>query len=151
VKLCECGCGRPAPIAKATYPSKGHVKGQPVRFITGHNHRGKAKSEETRKKMAEYAANRPLSHHEKLVAARRRRGATSTGRGEIHSWLNRHHPKTGVCEECGRVGKTDYSFQRHPEQHTHDRTDYRELCRSCHVKFDLAIGYRKRVGARFAA
>jgi len=33
MKLCECGCGQPAPIAK--YPNRrlGHVKGEPVRFI----------------------------------------------------------------------------------------------------------------------
>jgi hypothetical protein len=36
IKLCECGCGQPAPIAKMTKASKGHVKGQPVRFVQGH-------------------------------------------------------------------------------------------------------------------
>lgn len=36
VKLCECGCGRPAPIAKKTDNGRGHVKGQPMRFICGH-------------------------------------------------------------------------------------------------------------------
>ena len=34
--LCMCGCGRPAPIAKKTNATLGHVKGQPVRFIPGH-------------------------------------------------------------------------------------------------------------------
>lgn len=36
VKLCECGCGEPAPIAKLTNTARGQVKGQPVRFIQGH-------------------------------------------------------------------------------------------------------------------
>lgn len=36
-KLCECGCGQPAPIAKHNHKDKGRVKGQPVRFIHGHN------------------------------------------------------------------------------------------------------------------
>lgn len=35
-KLCECGCGRPAPIAKWNRKAYGHVKGQPIRFIKGH-------------------------------------------------------------------------------------------------------------------
>jgi hypothetical protein len=35
-KLCECGCGRPAPIAKNTDPSRERVKGQPQRFLKGH-------------------------------------------------------------------------------------------------------------------
>lgn len=36
IKLCECGCGRPAPIAKKTLAKLGHIKGRPVRFISGH-------------------------------------------------------------------------------------------------------------------
>lgn len=35
-KLCECGCGGKAPIAKQTNKRIGHVKGEPVRFIRGH-------------------------------------------------------------------------------------------------------------------
>jgi hypothetical protein len=35
-KLCECGCGGKAPIAKQTNKKIGHVKGKPVRFIRGH-------------------------------------------------------------------------------------------------------------------
>lgn len=36
VKLCECGCGQPAPIAKKTITRLGHIKGQPIRFIYLH-------------------------------------------------------------------------------------------------------------------
>lgn len=39
VKLCECGCGNPAPIAKQTVTARGWVKGEPVRFIRGHRAR----------------------------------------------------------------------------------------------------------------
>jgi len=42
MKLCECGCGEPAPIAKMTRRNSGRIKGQPVRFISGHNNRGSA-------------------------------------------------------------------------------------------------------------
>src|SRR5260370_36620136 len=35
-KLCEGGCKLPAPIAKRTDRSNGRIKGQPVRFISGH-------------------------------------------------------------------------------------------------------------------
>jgi hypothetical protein len=38
-KLCECGCGQPAPIAAATRIARGHVKGQPLRFLPAHNNR----------------------------------------------------------------------------------------------------------------
>lgn len=36
VKLCECGCGNPAPIAKKNDPRLGWIKGQPLRFVRGH-------------------------------------------------------------------------------------------------------------------
>jgi len=36
-KLCECGCGQPVSLARWTDPRRGHVKGQPKRFIGGHN------------------------------------------------------------------------------------------------------------------
>lgn len=38
-KLCECGCGARAPIATHTNRAKGHVKGEPMRFILGHGRR----------------------------------------------------------------------------------------------------------------
>lgn len=36
VRLCECGCGKPAPIAPWTNRKQGYVKGQARRFIVGH-------------------------------------------------------------------------------------------------------------------
>ena len=38
-RLCECGCGHPAPIAKKTDRRDGVRKGEPLRFISGHNRR----------------------------------------------------------------------------------------------------------------
>jgi hypothetical protein len=34
--FCECGCGERTKIARHTYRERGHIKGQPVRFIKGH-------------------------------------------------------------------------------------------------------------------
>lgn len=39
IKLCECGCGKPAPISKENRSRRGYIKGQPVRFICGHSSR----------------------------------------------------------------------------------------------------------------
>jgi hypothetical protein len=36
---CWCGCGRKTTIAKQTDPRCGHAKGEPVRFINGHQNR----------------------------------------------------------------------------------------------------------------
>lgn len=35
--LCQCGCGNQAPIATCNWRSRGYVKGQPIRYILGHN------------------------------------------------------------------------------------------------------------------
>jgi hypothetical protein len=40
-KACECGCGGFTPPAKRTNTSKNHVKGEPLRFIPGHQARGR--------------------------------------------------------------------------------------------------------------
>lgn len=35
--LCQCGCGLPAPISPITDQNRGYIKGQPRKFIFGHN------------------------------------------------------------------------------------------------------------------
>ncbi len=40
LKLCECGCGQPAPIATANSSRTGAIKGQQQRFVHGHQSRG---------------------------------------------------------------------------------------------------------------
>lgn len=35
-RLCECGCGTPAPLATVTDPERGLVRGKPQRFVHGH-------------------------------------------------------------------------------------------------------------------
>lgn len=42
VNPCACGCGEEAPIAKRTDSRYGQVKGQPKRYISGHNPPGKS-------------------------------------------------------------------------------------------------------------
>lgn len=37
--FCQCGCGEKTPVAAMTRKKLGHVKGQPIKFISGHNAR----------------------------------------------------------------------------------------------------------------
>lgn len=39
MKLCECGCGNPAPVATFNDSRSGYKKGQSMRFIRGHHRR----------------------------------------------------------------------------------------------------------------
>jgi hypothetical protein len=111
VVLCECGCGAPAPI----------TRGKQKRFVSGHNGR----------------LNLPLVRvpYKRGAANIAWRGDAAASNG-IHTWIRRNWAKARVCEECGAKGKTDWAFLRHPAPHTRERGDYRELCRSCHLRFD---------------
>lgn len=40
MRRCECGCGAVAPLSTRTNARKGHIKGKPLRFVSGHNKRG---------------------------------------------------------------------------------------------------------------
>lgn len=37
--LCQCGCGQRTSLAQNSRPSRGDVKGKPVRYISGHGNR----------------------------------------------------------------------------------------------------------------
>lgn len=120
-RSCECGCGGDPGLYAFTDHRKGAIKGQPRRFVDGHSRRGVTLSAETRAKVT----GRPIDPDAQA--------------GAVHRWLRKHHPKVGRCDDCGREGKTDYAFQRHPESYTRDIADYRELCRSCHFRLDEPV------------
>lgn len=127
LKLCECGCGQPTRIAKYSDPRHGHVKGQPVRFLKGHSHRGKIVSTDTRAKLS--AANSGENNYGW-------RGEEASYRA-IHGYLCAHYPKSGICDECSRsTSRTEYALI-HGREYTRNREDYRELCRPCHMRYDL--------------
>ena len=51
-----------------------------------------------------------------------------------HIWLSRHAIKNGKCEKCGKVCKTDWANLS--GNYYREIWDWRELCRSCHMKYD---------------
>lgn len=81
VKLCECGCGLPAPIAKGTDATRGAVRGQPQRFIRGH----RAKEQGTG----------PREHTRKL----------SVEMGQQIGWSTVMDPETVVTGSSGRTAR----------------------------------------------
>lgn len=126
LKFCECGCGEPTRIAKKSDPRHGHVKGQGVRFLKGHSHRGKLVSVETRAKIAAAVSGE---------RGGRWKGDDAEYRA-LHAHLCKYYPKAEVCEGCGKASKTEYSLI-HGREYSRNRDDYRELCRKCHMVYDL--------------
>ena len=82
--LCECGCGAKTTISNRTRESKGHVKGQPMRFIIGHVHRGKKPALERRIKTSRTLTGRepvlsPYVPRSPINLGRRRSNDQGTG------------------------------------------------------------------------
>lgn len=110
MSLCECGCGETTKLVPKTIGARGYVKGQPLRFINGHNQR----------------LNKGERHQHW-------KGAEASYMA-IHNWIRREKPKTGECVLCGKTGKTDWA--NISGEYLRNLGDYRELCRSCHMKLD---------------
>ena len=111
-KSCECGCGLPAPIAPHTDRSRGWVRGAPLRFVRGHHAKGERGSA--------WAGDQ-------------------VGYSGVHRWLQKHYPKSGLCEQCSAIAgvncrRTEYA--NISGEYRRDRIDYRELCPSCHRRLD---------------
>lgn len=80
VKLCACGCGTPTPIATQTRRAKGHVKGEPVRFVAGHEARTRKVRDGWYKQMVHQGQMR-LEHS---VIAERALGKPMPVKAEVH-------------------------------------------------------------------
>lgn len=132
---CQCRCGGEAPFYKKTDKSKGYVKGNPARFISGHW----AKTAEGRKD----AASRSGEKHSNwgnvysLVGRDHPKWKETVSYPRLHSWMNKTYPRVGSCEECGN-SPTEYA--NISKQYLRERSDWKELCRPCHRAFDGARG-----------
>ena len=133
-QLCACGCGQETYLWNRTNSRLGWKRGEPQKYINGHNAKGRTLSEETKRRVG-------ASHFgEKSVTWK----GDDADYNTIHRWLRKHFPKTGRCEHCGLDKKTDWANRS--GDYRRDRDDYLELCRSCHVKYD-GIGFQSKVAA----
>lgn len=125
---CHCGCGEKTKIAAYNDPRFGEVKGQPRRYLKAHHHRRKIVSAQTRARISAAVGSGAQRPNWK--------GDNASYRA-IHSYLSRHFPKTGICEECGAMKRTSYALI-HGREYSRDRDDYREMCHKCHMGYDMA-------------
>ncbi len=60
----------------------------------------------------------------------------------IHRWVRRHKGKPQICERCGTAEHLDWANKDHSYKRNLD--DYISLCRSCHMKYDIQHGLRRK-------
>lgn len=54
----------------------------------------------------------------------------------VHVWLIRNYGKAIRCEDCGVIGAKKYEWANISKEYRRDISDYKQLCTSCHHKFD---------------
>lgn len=158
MNTCACGCGQPVknkwkqghnPKIKGrtfTDEHKRRISESRTGKCAGPDHPrwGKPLSAENRRKLADANRGKMMTPETRAkISATKLAQYTSTEPRTIHTWLGRNYPKTGICERCGAVGRTDYaSINGHV--YTRNREDYEEMCPSCHITHDYAEGIRRR-------
>jgi hypothetical protein len=123
-RQCECGCGKYTPIATATDPRCGHIKGQPIRFLRGHPSKLQPRQEKSfswRSGSVGYAAV-----HRRLGFTR---GKTCVDCGEPARELSlrKNTPKDRL--------KKGFRYGR-PVRFSVSLSDYDPRCKSCHGIYD---------------
>lgn len=117
MKLCECGCEEPAPVATRNRVDRGWLKGQPIRFVSGHHLRGKFGPDTSQWK------------------------GNDVGYNALHQWVLWHKVKTGKCSTCSHTGKTEWA--NISGVYLRDLDDFAEMCTSCHRELDDEEWYDK--------
>ncbi len=101
-KLCECGCGQPAPIASKTQKSQGAIAGQPQRFITGHNMRN----------LPRRTGYPQMLYNGKVVQHHRRRAEIVLGK-PLPRGAQVHHPDDDPMNRASRLVICENSHYHH--------------------------------------
>lgn len=127
---CACGCGElietPDSKGRPRKMKNGHQKGnlqyliKDGSFWLGRKHRPESR--------------------EKMSAAQDRGSMTYWA---THKWMQRHAIRTGVCEICHQEKLTEWA-QRNHKQMTRDRSNWLELCKSCHAHYDIRHNGKKQ-------
>jgi len=97
---------------------------------------GKTLSQETREKISKSSIGRIVPDH----VAEKSRGTNNgnwrelVGYTQAHRWARKTIKKSGVCNHCYETKKTDLA--NISKQYYKEISDWIELCRACHIKFD---------------
>ena len=75
--MCECGCGQPTKMHPANCAARGDVKGEPCRFVKGHQNRGRTRSPAFRDAVRKGMMGRQVSE-------------------ETRAKISEHHKRAGI-------------------------------------------------------
>lgn len=103
-KLCECGCGQPTPPATRSRPPA-YMRGEPLRFIPGHENRGRKFTDAHRENLKAKSIGREItketrqkmSDHHKLTGHRPSPEALAKAHRNPPRGEKNGHWRGGVC------------------------------------------------------
>lgn len=157
---CECGCGGLTPLAPSSETKRGWIKGQPIRFIRGHNTR----TPERRAWSAEHARQLGRANKGSSRPSGSRPGPLNPqwkGDDITYSTVHRKRiPKERgsasdrSCVVCGKSARqwalnhsaSNLRFAKYGNvlrPFSVDPHDYDPLCVPCHRGADIKGGYRR--------
>jgi hypothetical protein len=133
--LCECGCGTKLPIAR--FPS------EQTRFIFGHVRRGKLGPESGMYGKKHSAQAKSIMRLQKMGENNPIWKGDNVGYKKLHTWVNENWPEAipEYCEICNKVPW--YDLANITGIYNREFENWQFQCRSCHMKFDYKMGFRK--------
>lgn len=104
--MCQCGCGKPAPVWTRNRPSEGIYKGMPKRFINGHAWRGRSHPAMTEKWQSLRESRTPVNPSGLCMCGCGGKTTISPNtverlgyvKGEPRRYLPGHHNRKSVAE-----------------------------------------------------
>lgn len=68
-----------------------------------------------------------------------------------HMWIAAHYGRASECEDCGTTTVSRYEWANISGDYHRERSDYKQLCPSCHRRFDNPHPNHCRRGHEFNA
>lgn len=62
-----------------------------------------------------------------------------------HQWMYKNYGKANKCEDCGDKEALAYDWANISKTYKREREDWKQLCRSCHQRFDMTPEKKARL------